>query len=49
MFKVEGTVRVSLRNAVRDEGHAVLRHGSAAADNKTGRSKVLNEWVVLGS
>ena len=49
MFKVEGTVRVSLRNTVCDERHAVLRHGSAAADNKTGRSKVLNEWVVFGS
>ena len=49
MFKVEGAVRVSLRNAMRDECHAVLGHGSAAADNKTGRSKVLNEWVVFGS
>ena len=49
MLKVEGTVRVSLRNAVRDECHAVFRHGGAAADNKTGRSKVRDEWVVFGS
>ena len=49
MFKVEGTVRVSLRNAVSDERHAILRHGGTSADNKTGRSKVLDEWVVLGS
>ena len=49
MFKIEGTVRVSLRNAVRDQRHAVLRHGGTSADNKTGCSKVLDEWVVLGS
>ena len=43
MMKVKGTACVSLRNAVRDERHTVFRHCGTSADNKTGRSKVVND------